>query len=105
MNDQLFVHSSCNQLDLFYINISLSLAFTLTFNFRRLTNCQIQYHSRFLPRMGKVPLSRLEYNDGALSEDSAPIYGVILPVKEFLLKSKIFKLLKFVISTKRIDDR
>ena len=58
--------------------------------------------------MGKIPLSwlsRLEYNDRALSEDSAPIYGGILPVKEFSLKSKIFKLLKFAISTKRIDDR
>ena len=54
--------------------------------------------------MGKIPLSRLEYNDGALKEDIAPIYGVILPVKEFLLKSKIFKLLKFAICTKRIED-
>ena len=55
--------------------------------------------------MAKVPFSRLECNDIALSEDSAPIYGGILPVKEFSLKSKIFKLLKFAISTKRIDDR
>ena len=55
--------------------------------------------------MGKVPLSGLKDNDIALSEDSAPIYGGILPVKEFPLKSKIFKLLKFAISTKRIDDR
>ena len=55
--------------------------------------------------MAKVPLSRLECNDIALSEDSAPIYGGILPMKEFSLKSKIFKLLKFAISTKRIDDR
>ena len=55
--------------------------------------------------MGKIPLSRLEYNDGALKEDIAPIYGVILLVKEFLLISKIFKLLKFAICTKRIEDR
>ena len=105
MNDQLFVRSSCNKLDLFYISLSLFLVFTLLFNFRRLTNCQIRFHSRFLPRMAKVPLSRLECNDIALSEDSAPIYGGILPMKEFSLKSKIFKLLKFAISTKRIDDR
>ena len=55
--------------------------------------------------MGKVPLSWLEYNNRALSEDSAPIYGGILPVKEFSHKSKIFKLLKFAISIMRIDDR
>ena len=40
-------------------------------------------------------------NDRALREDNAPIYGEILPVKAFLLKSKISKLLKFAISTPR----
>ena len=39
-----------------------------------------------------------------MREDNAPIYGVMLPVKSFPLKSKISKLLKFAISTKRIDD-
>ena len=55
--------------------------------------------------MSKIPLSGLEDNDIALSEDSAPIYGVILLVKKFSLESKIFELLKFAISTKRINDR
>ena len=32
--------------------------------------------------MGKIPYSGLEDNDIALSEDSAPIYGGILLVKE-----------------------
>ena len=55
--------------------------------------------------MGKVPLSSISLNDIALREDNAPIYGGILPVKEFSHKSKIFKLLKFAIATMRIDDR
>ena len=83
VNDQLFVSSSCNQLDLVYINLSISLVFTVLFNFGRLTNCQIRFHSRFLHQMGKIPLSRSEYNDGALKEEIAPIYGVILLVKNF----------------------
>ena len=62
-------------------------------------------HRNFLPWMDKVPLSWLEDNDIALREDNAPIYGEILPVKPLPLKSKISKLLKFTISTKRIDQR
>ena len=54
--------------------------------------------------MFKVPLSLFSDNDIALREDKAPIYGVMLPVKLFSLKSKIFKMLKFAISTKRIDN-
>ena len=55
--------------------------------------------------MGKVPLSSISLNDIALREDNAPIYGGILPVKSFPVKSKFSKLLKFAISTKRINDR
>ena len=51
--------------------------------------------------MGNVPLSLFINNDRALREDNAPIYGEILPVKAFPLKSKISKLLKFAISTLR----
>ena len=51
--------------------------------------------------MFKVPLSSFSDNDIALREDNAPIYGVMLPVKSLLLKSKISKLLKFAISTLR----
>ena len=53
--------------------------------------------------MGKVPLSSPKDNDIALREENASIYGGILPVKPLILKSKISKLLKFAISTKRID--
>ena len=62
------------------------------------------FYSRFLPGVFKVPLSSFSDNDIALREDNTLIYGVMLPVKQLSLKSKISKLLKFAISTKRNND-
>jgi len=53
----------------------------------------IWFYSQFLP-LGKVPFSIFQANDIAFREDSAPIYGEILPIKEFLVRSKISNLLK-----------
>ena len=63
------------------------------------------FYSWFLPGVFKVPLSPLKDNDIALREDNTPIYGGMLPVKWFPSKSKTSKLLKFTISTKKIDKR
>ena len=82
------------------INNSLSIVLTLLI---KIVNAWI--HSRFLPGVFKVPLSPLKDNDIALREDNTPIYGGMLPVKSFPSNSKTSKLLKFTISTKKIDKR
>ena len=88
------------KIDLYQItNHSLSLALTLL---TKIVNDW--FHSRFSPGVFKVPLSLLLDNDIVLREDNAAIYGVMLPVKALPLKSKISKLLKFAISTRKIDD-